>query len=160
MLHACYPCVWPPCLAVSVLSLFPVLLFQESPPTQDRHKVGLTRNRNKNYPEINVAAQNSDPNSVLNHFRKMAKLRKENSVLVYGEYELLEKEHPEIYVYTRTLGEEKMLVLLNFSKEEATISLTEIGAIQASMINNYDTCEIEDNTARLMPYQAVVFSVN
>ena len=52
---------------------------------------------NENHKVINVAAQDKDPNSILNHFRKMTQLRKDNSVLVYGKYELLQKEHPDIY---------------------------------------------------------------
>ncbi len=115
---------------------------------------------NPNYTEINIAAQNPDPNSVLNHFRKMTKLRKEHLVLVYGKYQLLQKEHPEIYAYTRTLGEDKMLILLNFSKEESSIHLAEIGAVQETMINNYDSIEMESNTITLLPYQAVIFKIN
>ncbi len=115
---------------------------------------------NPNYAEINVAAQNNNPNSVLNHFRKMTKLRKNNLVLVYGKYEILKKEHPEIYAYTRTLGKDKMLILLNFSKEESSINLPEIGAVQESMINNYNSVEIDSNTVTLLPYQAVIFKIN
>jgi oligo-1,6-glucosidase len=114
---------------------------------------------NENYKEINVAAQNKDPNSVLSHFRKMVKLRNDNLVLVYGDYELLDSEHPTIYAYTRTLDEDKMLILLNFSAEVSTIDLTEIGAIQETLINNYDACEIEGDSVKLLPYQGVVFNI-
>ncbi|HEX5023864.1 MAG TPA: alpha-glucosidase [Agriterribacter sp.] len=114
---------------------------------------------NENYKEINVAAQNKNPNSVLNHFRKMAKIRNDNPVLVYGKYELLQKEHPEIYAYTRESGDHKMLILLNFSKEKAAIHLPEIGDIQETLINNYNSCETEGNGANLMPYQAVIFKI-
>jgi oligo-1,6-glucosidase len=114
---------------------------------------------NENYVEINVAAQDRDPNSILNHFRKMTQLRKDEPVLVYGKYEILQKEHPQIYAYTRTLAKEKMLILLNFSAEESTIQLPEIGQIQETMINNYDACEIQGNTVKLLPYQAVLFKI-
>lgn len=114
---------------------------------------------NNNYAEINVAAQNKDPNSILNHFRKMTKIRKENPVLVYGQYELLQKEHVNIYAFTRTLQEEKMLVLLNFSKDESSITLSEIGNSKKVIINNYSELEIENNTINLMPYQAIILSL-
>lgn len=114
---------------------------------------------NENYVEINVAAQDKNPNSVLNHFRRMAKLRNDNLVLVYGDYELLQKEHPQIYAYTRTRGEDKMLVLLNFTKEAATINLPGMGNVGAPLINNYPACEIVGDEVKLSPYQAVIFKV-
>jgi len=115
---------------------------------------------NPNYKEINVAMQEKDPKSILNHFRKMTKIRKENPVLVYGKYELLQKEHDKIYAYTRELGETKMLVLLNFSKEKVSVNLPEIGNMQKMIINNYDSFEIKGNEAKLLPYQAVIFEIN
>lgn len=114
---------------------------------------------NDNYQEINVADQENDPNSVLNHFRKMTTVRKDNKVLVYGDYELLQREHPQVYAFTRTLGDEKRLVLLNFSKEKATIELPELGAMTETLIDNYPALQKAGNTAELMPYQAVVLKV-
>ena len=114
---------------------------------------------NENYREINVAAQNRDPNSVLNHFRRMTKLRTNNPVLVYGKYEILKKEHPDIYAYTRSSENNKMLILLNFSENNTSITIPEIKAIQDTLINNYNACKIEANTVELMPYQAVIFQL-
>src|SRR4029079_3485041 len=54
---------------------------------------------NQNYLSINVAAQEKDPSSCLNYFRKMVKLRKENLALVYGKYALLDKNNPNVYAY-------------------------------------------------------------
>ena len=114
---------------------------------------------NENYTEINVAAQNKDPNSILNHFRKMTKIRRNNPVLVYGDYEIIQKEHPTIYAYTRTLENVKMLVLLNFSDKNSTISMSEISNFKNIIINNYEEFSIEDDKAILMPYQAVTIEM-
>ena len=86
--------------------------------------------------------------------------RQDNSVLVYGKYQLLQKEHEKIYAYTRELGDTKMLVLLNFTKEKALISLPEVGNVQKMIINNYDSFEIKGNEAKLLPYQAVIFEIS
>lgn len=115
---------------------------------------------NDDYKDINVSAQNKDPNSVLNHFRKMVKLRKENEVLVYGKYDLLQAEHPDIYAYTRTLNTEKILVLLNFTNHESKIELPEIKMILETLINNYKTVDATENTISLKPYQAILFKLN
>ena len=114
---------------------------------------------NDNYEQINVAAQEKDPNSILNHFRNMAKIRNENPVLVYGKYELLQKDHPEIYAFTRRLDDKKMLVLLNFSDKDASISLPEIAASRKVLINNYEAFENDGKNTTLAPYQAVVVEV-
>jgi oligo-1,6-glucosidase len=115
---------------------------------------------NENYKEINVLAQNEDPNSVLNHFRKMVKLRNENDLLVYGKYDIIQAEHPDIYAYTRTLNNKKVLVLLNFKDHDSSIELIEIAHIKAVLINNYDTVELTSNSIKLKPYQAILFELN
>ena len=111
---------------------------------------------NENYKEINVAAQEKDPNSVLNHFRKMVKLRKDNKVLVYGKYQLLQAEHPEIYSFTRTLKDKKMLVLLNFTDRDSSIELSQAKSISKTLINNYDVFAHDIGKITLKPYQAVI----
>jgi oligo-1,6-glucosidase len=115
---------------------------------------------NKNHNEINVEVQNEDPNSILNYFRSMVKLRKDNDVLIYGDYELLAAKNPDIYAYTRTLNNEKVLVLLNFTNHDSSIELMEIETINETMINNYKTVEISNNKIKLKPYQAIVFKLN
>lgn len=62
---------------------------------------------NPNYQEINVEAQLNDPDSILSFYRKLIELRKENSLFVYGTYELLLANHPKLFVYTRKLGGKK-----------------------------------------------------
>ena len=114
---------------------------------------------NENYTQINVSEQEVDPNSILNHFKKMAQVRKENAVLVYGDYTLLQAEHPDIYAFTRTLGDEKLLVLLNFSEEKTAITLSEIDHFGALLINNYNSLEREANKVSLLPYQAVLLKL-
>ncbi len=111
---------------------------------------------NDNYKEINVDVENQNPHSILNHFRAMTTLRNKKPVLVYGAYNIIQKEHPNIYAYTRSLDEEIVLVLLNFSEQESTIELPEIAEYGHSLINNYETTTIEGNTVRLKPYQAVI----
>lgn len=114
---------------------------------------------NENYIGINVQAQDEDPNSILNHFRKMTEVRKDNPVLVYGNYELLEKDHPTIYAFTRTLGDEKMLVMLNFSEEKSSIEIPKITDFSSTIINNYNKLLVDKNKVNLLPYQAVILKI-
>lgn len=131
----------------------------------DAENAGFTTGKpwkkvNPNYGEINVADQDSDPGSVLNHFRKMAKLRKNNLVFVYGDYDMLWDDHPQIYAYTRSLEDRKVLVTLNFSDKEAEADLPAGISPGNSLINNYDSEPFGENgRVMLKPFQAVILEL-
>jgi len=110
----------------------------------------------ENHSTVNVLHQENDQNSVLNHFRKMVALRKDNLLLVYGNYEIIQDDHPTIYAYSRTLEDQQMIILLNFSELESSISLPNFDHIKEVLINNYNEFSIDENTITLKPYQAVV----
>ncbi|MCC6414146.1 MAG: alpha-glucosidase [Saprospiraceae bacterium] len=114
---------------------------------------------NDNYKKINVVAQEKDPHSELNHFKKMVQLRKDHPVLVYGKYTLLQKEHPDVYAYTRELDGKKVLVVLNFTEKKTVIQMPEAGNVGETLINNYDHFSIRKNEILLLPYQALIFEL-
>ena len=113
---------------------------------------------NPNYIDVNTEAELADENSVLNHFKKMTALRKESEVLIYGDYALLLPEHPQVYAYTRSLGDEQFLVMLNFSKEKVSVALEELGNFSELKINNYSNLIKQANELQLEPYQAVILA--
>ena len=110
---------------------------------------------NPNYKEINAKAEVADPNSVFHYYQKLIALRKKYPVVVYGKYELLLPEDEELFVYTRTCEDEKLLVVCSFTEQERTIELPEefIGAecIISNMDNSYEQKEVT-----LKPYEAFV----
>lgn len=111
---------------------------------------------NPNYKTINASAQEKDPNSCLNYFRKMVKLRKENLALIYGKYTLLDKENPAVYAYTREWNGKKFLVLLNFTAKDAAVK-TGIDVSKGKvLINNYATTSASET---LKPYEATVIEL-
>lgn len=110
---------------------------------------------NENYRTLNVAVESGDPNSVLNHFKAMAALRKARPVLIYGEYQLVQAEHPAVYAYTRALDGVKALVLLNFTQDVSNIELPKI-RMGSTWINNYEDLKREGDLVSLQPYQAVI----
>ncbi len=115
---------------------------------------------NQNYPEINVAAEEKDPGSVLNYFKKMVQLRKDNPVLTYGDYRILQPEHPDVYAYTREWEGKKMLVVLSFSKNGSNITLPELTSKYDVAIANYPSLDIKGQTIVLQPYQAVILALH
>ncbi len=111
---------------------------------------------NPNYKEINAKEQLARPDSVFHFYQKLIRLRKEREIIPYGEYELLLPEDPDLYVYTRALGEHKLLVICNFRKEEKEFTLPEgfdpgMGEI---LIGNYPDRELGE-TMTLKAYEAL-----
>ncbi|WP_431523537.1 glycoside hydrolase family 13 protein [Paenibacillus amylolyticus] len=115
---------------------------------------------NDNYPEINVADAESDPQSILHYYRKLIALRKQHKVLIYGAYELLLPDDPDIYAYTRTLEDEQMLVILNFRGHEPEMHWPEgwnsehVKLIISNVSRRYST---DEGAIQLQPYEARVY---
>ena len=111
---------------------------------------------NANHNVINEYAEEKDPNSVLNYFRKMVALRKANKVLVYGTYTLLDKNNSNVYAYTRELNGTKFLIMLNFKKEPSKVNAGINRAGAKLLLDNY-TSPSKGNT--LKPYEAAVYQI-
>ncbi|MFP7474574.1 alpha-glucosidase [Niallia taxi] len=118
---------------------------------------------NQNFRNINVDLALENPNSIYHYYKKLIDLRKENKVLVYGAYDLILEEHDQIYAYTRTLNNEKMLIITNLFPQitkfvlpaDLTVESTEL------LISNYEVDngdEIKEIT--LSPYEARVYRLN
>ena len=117
---------------------------------------------NPNYKTLNAERQEKDPNSPLNYFRKVVALRKSNPVLVYGKYTLLDKENPSVYAYTRELDGEKMLILLNFAKNNAKTTLEIDLKNSKLMMSNYNGTPgkgANKNQIVLRPYEAIIYKL-
>lgn len=111
---------------------------------------------NSNYKTINVAAQQKDPNSPLNYFRRITALRASNPVLVYGKYEILDKTNPDVYAYTRELNNTRWLILLNFRAVPSTYSIPFGIASGTLMSCNYTKASLN---GQLRPYEASVYKL-
>ena len=112
---------------------------------------------NKNYKTINADAQVNDPDSVFAYYKKLIALRHTNEVMVNGVYDVLIPDHPQIYAYTRTLGDKKLLVLCNDSDTNVAIPAElqeKIHAAKNILIQNYK--DTDESTLR--PYEAVVYA--
>lgn len=70
---------------------------------------------NPNYPEINVEAEEKDPDSILNFYRRCLALRKNSRTLLRGSYREYNKFSRTIYLYERCLKKETILVICSFS---------------------------------------------
>ncbi|WP_316735221.1 alpha-glucosidase [Pedobacter aquatilis] len=120
-------------------------------------------NINPNYKTVNVVAEDKNPNSELSYFKKIVALRKAMPVLVYGAYKVFDIENPDVYCYTRMMGNELVLVLLNFSAKALTYTIDkQINTSTAKLlISNYnDIVAVKNNKINLKPWQSLVFKIN
>ncbi|MBL5767828.1 alpha-glucosidase [Heyndrickxia sporothermodurans] len=117
---------------------------------------------NPNYKEINAKQQLTDEDSIFHYYKKLIQLRKQHDIIVYGTYDLILPDHNEIFAYTRTLGEEKLLIILNFSKENSFFELPK--EIQFSnkelLISNYEVNPADSiEKITLLPFEARVYKL-
>ncbi len=114
---------------------------------------------NPNYTEINAKAELEDPDSVFHYYQKIIGLRKKEKVMVYGTYQLLDPDNEKLYVYTRTLDNEKLLVICNFTEEEEAYSILEEFSKGEVLISNYHRETVEKEIL-LKPYEALVLKIS
>ncbi|MBM7649500.1 alpha-glucosidase [Bacillus ectoiniformans] len=118
---------------------------------------------NPNYKDINVEKAVKDPNSIYHYYKKLIQFRKENETLLYGAYDIMLENHPQIYAYTRTWEDDMILVLTNLSAEESVFEMPKYVkyASVEKLFGNYDD---EKQSAlshmKLKPYEAAVYRVH
>ena len=113
---------------------------------------------NPDYQRINVAVQDSEPDSVLNFYRKLTRLRKKSEyskTLIYGEYRTYYQEDPKVMSFYR-IGERKLLLLANYQDSIKTITLND--DVMKIVIDN-DSASVIDGKVVLKPYQAVLLEL-
>jgi oligo-1,6-glucosidase len=113
---------------------------------------------NPNFTEINAAAQEKDPNSVLNYYRKLVKIRKASPVLQYGKYTLLDHDNPNVFAYARELEGKKVVILLNFTEKEAAFDLGFSTKNTTLILGNYPMTRSSKSNI-LRPYESLILEI-
>ncbi|MGL5042145.1 MAG: glycoside hydrolase family 13 protein [Culicoidibacterales bacterium] len=109
---------------------------------------------NTNFSTINVAANEANKDSILAYYRQIIKLKTSEDTLIYGEFKLLYRDHPEVYAYTRTLDKEQFTIICNFSDQLQIITMpNNLGEV---ILANYPQTNTT-GTKQLAPYEAIVF---
>lgn len=112
---------------------------------------------NPNYKKINAREQMMREDSIFCYYQKLIRIRKQYDIVVYGTYDLLLPEDPELYVYTRTLGEEQLLIVCNFYGNARMFTLPDSWELEKTelMIGNYKDFKLGKELT-IRPYETVV----
>ena len=133
----------------------------------DSENAGFTTGRpwffvNGNYHDINVKAQEDDPNSLLNFYRRLLSFRKNNAAILRGEYREYIPADKNFYVYERRHFEKRVLVICSFTAEQLRFNAPEdIDLSQWELaLTNYDYSFTIGNGFTSRPYELRVYTMN
>ncbi|MER2059701.1 MAG: alpha-glucosidase [Niallia sp.] len=114
---------------------------------------------NPNYLDINVKNNLENANSVFYCYQSLIQLRKDNPIVVWGDFELIEDTEEEIFAYTRKFEGKTWVVVANFSDQEKMLQFPEFNECDEVIISNYHRVRVDFGNVHLKPYEAFVVSI-
>ena len=111
---------------------------------------------NPNYKTVNAAAELTDPTSIYHYTQKAIALHHSSKAFTYGDYKDLDPQNENVFIYTRTLADEKFLVVLNWSKTPTTYTLPN-GRQPGKLVLGNATVTDTSSRLQLAPYEARVY---
>src|SRR5699024_1130646 len=114
---------------------------------------------NPNYPDINVEQNLNDPDSIYHYYRKMIELRKSSDTLIYGTYDLIVEDHEQVYAYTRTLDDDRYVIIVNMFDQETRLDLSGEMTFTNLKMSNYHLDDELNPNMTLRPYEARVYQI-
>jgi alpha-glucosidase len=108
------------------------------------------------FPQVNVAAQKSDPRSILSLYRRLIDLRRAEPALAYGEFEPL-THGDDVLAYRRWHRDREFLVALNFGSQPQDLG----GATGRIVLSTYldGDGERSADSLRLRPDEGLIVQV-
>lgn len=111
---------------------------------------------NSNYKEINVEAEEKDPNSVLNFYKKVIKVRNENKeTAIYGEFKMMYNSDNHILAYKKIAEKDELFVVVNLSKK--TLSDRKVDKEIQKGKYKLILANMESTKGSIKPYEARVY---
>ena len=102
---------------------------------------------NPNYKAgINVKDQLHNPNSLLNYYKRLLRVRKDTPALMEGEYLPLQNTAKEHFTFLRTSSEQIVLVVLNFSENPLDLDFSRTKEIKGHSLRVLFSSGVRANT--------------
>ena len=113
---------------------------------------------NPNYQDLNVKKDQQNEESIFNYYKKVIHLRKENELIVWGDYKELLPNDPQLFVYERSYQGETWLIIINFY-EKPTIYKDDDRKVETIVISNYMDSSKKIDKLELRPFESVVYKL-
>ena len=113
---------------------------------------------NENYKIVNVKDEEKEYGSILNFYKRLIAFRKSgeyNEILTYGDFKPMYEEEYHIFAYSRSYGDQKLVLICNFSSEEKSVELLE--DYESVVFVNYEQTTVIGNRLQMKPYECVVY---
>ncbi|MGC2260439.1 MAG: alpha-glucosidase C-terminal domain-containing protein, partial [Candidatus Sulfotelmatobacter sp.] len=106
------------------------------------------------YKTHNVADESKDPNSVLEFYKNVLKLRHDNQALLNGSYKAINESDPNVLSYLRVYKGQGVVVALNMSgaAQKISLNLKQNGFTSASSLLATSNSSAQGNEVSLEPY--------
>ncbi|WP_270556570.1 glycoside hydrolase family 13 protein [Bifidobacterium pseudocatenulatum] len=122
---------------------------------------------NPNHVEINAAEEFDDPESVYSFYKKLIAMRHNNATIATGEWNLIAADSEQVYSFTRTSGDDTILVIVNLTDKTAQVpaevaQLLEDGVGESQvLLSTYDAVHSVKSVARgeLARWEGVVIQL-
>jgi glycosidase len=97
--------------------------------------------------------------SVLSYYRTLIDVRGGSEPLQHGAYELYYPDDEQLYVYERSLDDERVAVVLNLSNESRGVEVDPVAASASLLLGNYESVpEAPGEPFELRPYEARLYA--
>ncbi|MDO4943047.1 MAG: alpha,alpha-phosphotrehalase, partial [Lachnospiraceae bacterium] len=110
----------------------------------------------ENHTYINASAEIADDNSILHYYKKLIQLRKTEHAISEGTIEFLYHDHEDLFIYQRTLKDEKLIVINNLISKETTLDASILKKGYKKLIGNYEGVIQNSEMITLRPYESIV----
>lgn len=117
---------------------------------------------NNNYKNINVESDLRDDESIYKFYQKLLDLKKNNQVLVDGDYKLIDVDDSDIFAFERRIDDHIVLVIGSFSSNKIKMDIPEEYRGRATLLlSNYDRqLDSLPETLFLKPYEGIVVNID
>lgn len=111
---------------------------------------------NPNYKEgINVKEQEINPDSLLNYYKHLLKVRKTTPALIEGEYKSIHETAADYIAFLRITDGQSALVVLNYSENRHELDFSDIAELNGKTLRPLFSSAVRSNTD-LNPQKVVI----
>lgn len=114
---------------------------------------------NPHYKRLNAEKDKASEESVFKHYKELIRLRKENKLVVWGDFKELLPEHPQLFVYERSFNGETWLIVVNFYEAKTIYQDKQAREVSSIILSNYTDSGTELFQLKLRPYEAVIYKL-